>query len=60
MNIGSRSIHTPQQDCLPSSHPIYSQTGEIECYWTGARFGGWIGTLPDASGYSDRLSHWGF
>jgi hypothetical protein len=60
LDIGSRAVHTPQQDCMPSSHPVYSQTGEIECYWTGSRFGGWIGAQPDAPGYSGRLSYWGF
>lgn len=60
LNIGSRASHTSGQDCMPSSDPLFSGNGEIECYWTGSRFGGWIGTLPDTEGYSGPLSDWGF
>lgn len=60
LNLGSRSSHSAGQDCMGSSDPLFEDNGEIECYWTGSRFGGWIGTLPDAEGYSSRLAEWGF
>lgn len=60
LNIGSRSVHTSAQDCMPSSNPIYSGNGVVECYWTWKRFSGWAGTYPDASAYSWKLYGLGF
>lgn len=46
LNLGSRNTHTAAQDCMISSHPVYSQSGRSECYWTVRRFSGWTGKHP--------------
>jgi hypothetical protein len=58
-NLGSRAHHTPLQDCMPSTNPLYSDGG-LECYWTEQRFKGWQAAIPDAGPYSTKLADFGF
>jgi hypothetical protein len=57
-DIGS-SGH-PLQDCMLSTNPLYSWNGVCECYWSGARFSGWQGSLPNADPYAPKLLARGF
>jgi hypothetical protein len=41
VNIASRAVHRPDQDCWFSTSPIYSTYGKKECYWTSKQFLGW-------------------
>jgi hypothetical protein len=41
VNIQSRLVHRPDQNCWPSTNPIYSSNGIKECYWTVDKFIGW-------------------
>lgn len=53
LNIGSNSNHSGiGQNCVASSNPLYQYygAGRVECYWTGARFRGWV---PDSLGGGD-------
>jgi hypothetical protein len=59
-NIGDRFFHTPAQDCMPSTNPVYSGNGVTECYWTIRRFTGWQGLLPDSDPYQPILLQFGF
>ncbi len=60
LNIGSRAVHLPEQDCMASSNPALSGNGVVECVWTNRRFSGWSGAIPDASAYTGRLADPGF
>ncbi len=45
---------------IASTNPLY-QGRPAECYWTGARFGGWQdGAKPDALPYGPLLTNNGF
>lgn len=63
--LGSRSLHTPAQDCKQSVNPsyIYYGSGRIECFWTNQRFRGWIPASvggADSDAYSAVLASIGF
>jgi hypothetical protein len=62
VNIQSRAVHRQDQDCWPSTSPIYSQYGIKECYWTLDKFTGWhVGYAgPGESEYSPKLGRMGF
>ena len=62
VNIQSRAVHRYDQDCWPSSSPIYSTYGIKECYWTVDKFIGWhIGYAGvGESEYIYKLSRMGF
>ena len=60
LNIGSRSVHSGSQDCLPSANPLLATNGVTECYWTERAFGGWQGKSPKAGAYSRILNFFGF
>ncbi len=65
LNIGSRAMHSSSQDCMQSSNPSYQYygSGRLECYWTEARFRGWIPTWvggADADPYTAKLESMGF
>ncbi len=57
-NIGSNTVRL--LNCVQSTHPVYSQAGATECYWTGSAFGGWTGALPSSDPYSARLGYFAF
>lgn len=65
LNLGSRAVHTPAQDCMESSNPsfTYYGSGKTECYWTTRNFRGWIPFTiggDSSSPYSTQLSTMGF
>ena len=60
LNIGSRSVHSSSQDCLPSANPLLATNGVTECYWTERAFGGWQGKSPKAGAYRPILTFFGF
>lgn len=57
-NLGSRGHQA--LNCMPSSDPLYSGDGRIECYWTGTDFAGWQTFQPTADPYSPKLASFGF
>ena len=59
LNMGSRTHHGPNQDCVHSGNPIMDPE-VVECYWTEKRFGGWNTGLPNAGSYQSRLDDRGF
>ncbi|MGH9959287.1 MAG: hypothetical protein ACREBC_19545 [Pyrinomonadaceae bacterium] len=65
LNLGSRAVHLPGQDCMASANPssTYYGSGRQECYWTTRNFRGWIPTTvggAEALPYSTILSDHGF
>jgi hypothetical protein len=62
VNIQSRKVHRQDQDCWPSTNPIYSGNGIKECYWTMDKFLGWnVGYAGTGeSEYSPKLGRMGF
>jgi len=38
VNLQSRAVHRLDQDCWPSTNPIYSSNGIKECYWKVDKF----------------------
>lgn len=65
LNIGSRGSHSTGQDCMASANPAYEYygSGRLECYWTEARFRGWIPTTiggADADPYTTKLQSMSF
>jgi hypothetical protein len=57
-DVGSSMYH--RLDCVLSANPLYSMNPP-ECYWTGARFGGWqSGAQPSADPYGPLLTANGF
>lgn len=52
LNVGSSTYQPWTPDCVASSNPSYQYygAGRLECYWSGARFRGWI---PDSVGGDD-------
>lgn len=66
LNLGSNAHHGGiGQNCVVSLNPsyFYYGSGKTECYWTGARFRGWVpDSVPgdDADPYGPKLLYWGF
>jgi hypothetical protein len=67
LNLGSRAVHTPMQDSMPSSNNSYEHYGKgrYEAYWTSKPFRGWIpdSVAPTALAsdpYSAKLAQQGF
>jgi hypothetical protein len=58
LNLGSRAHQ--RLNCMSSSNPLYSGNGVVECYWTGTRFSGWQGYIPDSDPYSPKMANFGF
>jgi hypothetical protein len=58
LDLGSRGVHTPAQDCIAGNTP--ATAARSECYWTERAFGGWQGRTPTGSAYSSILSVFGF
>ncbi len=59
-NIGSDAVRLI--NCVSSSHPVFSQLGHQECYWTGTTFYGWLGPVQGhrTTAYRTRLIQAGF
>lgn len=57
-NVGSSQHHFI--DCVASRDPFYQGNGVYECFWSGARFSGWVGALPDCDPYALWLAQWEF
>jgi hypothetical protein len=62
VNIQSRLVHRADQNCWPSTNPIYSTNGIKECYWSVDKFIGWhIGYAgTGVTEYTYKLSDMGF
>jgi len=57
-NLGSEAVKFV--NCVASDHPVYSQYGYSECYWTAPKFAGWTGAEPASDGNRSRLIYFGF
>ena len=62
VNLQSRAVHRPDQDCWASTNPIYSSNGIKECYWKVDKFIGWhVGYAGTGeTEYTYKLSRMGF